>query len=917
MTLEKNNNENLIICQDCRGFGFTEKGRCENCQGLAMGFFRDGNFYFWGRKINNFYIFERRMHKWIDFALNACLFILGLAGLLSLFYYAWQESFLRIFKYSFWTEANLLLLFFWISLFFDMLLFYRLERSLEKSSVIKLKSYKEREEEKKAEGNDLSWRQIISLPKNKKIDISKKFSEESLQAIERAYKLARKYGHRQTDLIHLFYALLLKDKVTMIFVKLGADFDKLKQMIGRALQRQEKAKESYLSIDLKKILLKSYLEAYFSKQPKVKPADIMLVLAREENIASEILYDQDIDYEKINNVIAWIRINERMRRNLVKFKKAARLKPGSTMNRSMTALATPFLDKFSEDLTWLAKAGYIPPCVDREREMKEIMRVIESGKESVILTGKRGVGKDAIIEGVAWRMVEEDVPKILKDKRLVSLSIPELISGASPAEAEERLLRCLWEIERAGNVILVIPKIQDMVGITAGTEESLDLSEVLVDSINDRRIIVLATSLEDDYSKYIENKAIGGALKKIKVEEMDKNNTIQVLQVKSAAIQNKNNVHFSYGALEKAVDLADRYLHNAFLPAKAIDLIQEAAVEVKNKKGSGADVEAEDIASLVAEKTNIPLTNISEEESKKLLNLEEILHQRIIGQDEAVRQVSAALRRARTELREAERPIASFLFLGPTGVGKTELAKAVAENYFGSEESMIRLDMSEYQEQSGVYRLIGSPDGKSSGYLTEAVRKNPFSLLLLDELEKAHSDILDLFLQVMDDGRLTDSAGRTIDFTNIILIATSNAGTQYIQDEVRKDTDISSIKEALINKELREYYRPEFLNRFDGIIVFRPLTKEEIIKIARLMLNKVAKRLEEKGISFRATDEAVRELAERGFDPVFGARPMRRTIQEMVDNALAEYLLQGKLVRRDVAVLEPNGIIKIEKAKEL
>ncbi|MDP3985331.1 MAG: AAA family ATPase, partial [bacterium] len=319
----------------------------------------------------------------------------------------------------------------------------------------------------------------------------------------------------------------------------------------------------------------------------------------------------------------------------------------------------------------------------------------------------------------------------------------------------------------------------------------------------------------------------------------------------------------------------------------------------------------------ISQKTHVPVTEVTVGEAEKLLDMESRLHERVIGQDEAVKAVAAALRRARAELREAKRPIANFLFLGPTGVGKTELAKAVAAGYFGSEEQMIRLDMSEYQEQLSISRLIGAPGDAGGGVLTEAVRKQPFSLLLLDELEKAHKDILNLFLQVMDDGRLTDNTGRTIDFTNVILIATSNAGTPVIQEEIKKGTSVEAIKDKLINETLQNNYRPEFLNRFDGIIVFRPLTPDEILQITWLLIGKIKERLEAKGILLEVEDAAAERLAQEGFDPVFGARPLRRVIQDKVENALANFLLKQTIGRRDVVVFKADGSIEVRKAAAL
>ena len=363
--------------------------------------------------------------------------------------------------------------------------------------------------------------------------------------------------------------------------------------------------------------------------------------------------------------------------------------------------------------------------------------------------------------------------------------------------------------------------------------------------------------------------------------------------------------------------LTDRYMHETYLPKKAIEIAREAALYVFKTKGKDALVTAEDVSTIVAGKTGIPTTSVASDETEKLLTLESRMHGRVIGQDEAVSAVSAALRRARTELRSQARPIATFLFLGPTGVGKTELAKTVAETYFGSEDMMIRLDMSEYQDSSSIHRMIGVPGSGQGGLLTEAVRKNPFSIVLLDELEKASPDILNIFLQVFDDGRLTDATGRTIDFTNSIIIATSNAGTQYIQDAFSQGEDSSTVKTHLLEEELRGIYRPEFLNRFDGVIVFKPLVEADVLSITELFMAQVAKRLEPKGIGFRAEPEAIALLAQKGFDPKFGARPLRRLVQEEVDNAIATALLEGKVKRRDTIVLEPGGGIRIEEAPTL
>jgi len=510
-------------------------------------------------------------------------------------------------------------------------------------------------------------------------------------------------------------------------------------------------------------------------------------------------------------------------------------------------------------------------------------------------------------------MVVEDVPPFLQDKRLVSLNLSYLISGATQrGELEQRLNLIISEAVRSGNIVFFIRDIHNMVGVK-GMGGELDISEILADAIKKKLVYVLSTSIPQEYYRLIERTALGEVLSMVSIAPPNDEVNLQILGLNANRIEAKEGVYFSYKALKATLEFSKRYIHERFLPEKAINLLKECAILVRNQKGKNSFVKEEDVAFLVSSKTNIPLTSITQTESKKLLNLEKEIHKRIINQEEAVKLVASALRRARVELRDTRRPIANLLFLGPTGVGKTELAKTVSYVYFGSEKQMVRIDMSEYQTKESIDRLIGSPDGSSAGYLTEAVRKNPYTLLLLDEIEKAHPDILNLFLQVMDDGRLTDSLGRTVDFTNVILIGTSNAGTSFIQEEIKKNTPLEKIRQDLIQEKLQDYFKPEFLNRFDSIVVFKPLTKENIKEIARLMLNKLARQVEEKGIILKFTEEAISELAQKGFDPLFGARPLRRVIQEEVNDALARFLLENKISRGDIAILEKGCKIRIQK----
>ncbi len=918
--MDKKEELKFIVCPVCEGEGRTkDSSACPECGGPGVALIFRGNFIYFGKKLTPLQFLEDKIEKFIRLFLNIVLFIFSMVGALLLVWYIWRYGAVRALRIDFWLEADPILFIFFLSLMGDLYLFYRITIEGRSRQRVKRKIYGD--EEAEVPMVPYQWSELRNIPAKLKIDASRSFSAQTLKALEDSFRLAKKLGHQHIGPIHLFAALLPSRGVSAVFGRLGADVHKLKEKIARQLLKlgEKKIKVQYRypvpSLEMKMALLGAYVESYERREETVEEVEVLVALARQESAVSEILYDMEIEIDKIVNVVQWIRIWELLRKRWEHFKGAAKLKPKNTMDRAMTAVATPFLDRFSQDLTALAASGYLEPCVGRESEIEELLRIMESNLSSVILSGEPGVGKTAIIEGLAQRMVTEEVPGVLQDKRLVNLQVSRLIGGVSPIDAQERLLIIISEIARAGNVILVIEDVEKMIGLTGGGEESLDLSGILADALLRRYVVAIASTRPRHYSEYIESSPLAGALQKVNVLEPEENDAIQILEAKCPAIEAKHRVYFSYDAIEKSVRLADRFMHESFLPKKSIDLIEETAVLVRKKKGFDSIVLGSDVAEIVSGKTHIPASKITEEESDKLMNLEKLIHHRVIGQNEAVNMVASALRRARAELRSMDRPIVNLLFLGPTGVGKTELAKTVAEVYFGKEENMIRFDMSEYQLADSIDRLIGM-DGKG-GVLTEQVRKDPFSLLLFDEIEKAHPDILNLFLQIMDDGRLTDAAGRTIDFTNVILIATSNAGSRYIQQEVRKGKKAEDIKQGLLEGELQKNFRPEFINRFDGVIVFKPLTEKEIREITMLMLIKVQQRLKEKGIDLRVSDQAIVELAEEGFDPIYGARPLRRLIQEKVDNALAEYLLTGKIKRRDIVVLEGKDKIRVEKSEAL
>ncbi len=743
-------------------------------------------------------------------------------------------------------------------------------------------------------------------------DVLRLLQEDAVVALEEAYLIAKRANHLQVLPAHIFAGCLANRRLGLVFSRLGIQFDQIKDPLRRYFSRLEKGDVQFDGLG-EEVIAKATERAILQHRTIVSVLDLFAAAYEKEVFLQELLYSVGVEKEEVAGVLEWLAIDDQLRQRYTDFRKSAAFKPKKNMNRAYTAVATPFLDRISVDLTRYAASGGLPMLIHREREMNDMLRSIEGGRQSIVLVGPSGVGKEAIVFGLAEKMAAEDVPVILQDKRLLRLDIPLIVSSRGGVGAEERLLAALQEVGASRNIILVIEDIDQLIGAGNG---GVDLASVLAGELDKGYTFVISTVTPEAYSRVVEHSILAQKLQKIVIAEPERPAAMPVLQSKIGGIENANKILFTYKSLMALLELSDRYIHEKYLPEKAIVLAEEVGLEVgRRSSAEWTVVTKEDVASIISQKSNVPVTEVTQSEGDKLLRLEEILHERVIGQEEAVSAIASALRRARTELRAENRPMANFLFLGPTGVGKTELAKTTAEAYFGSEEAMLRFDMSEYQEARSVSRLIG--DQGNSGLLTEAVRKNPFSLVLLDELEKAHPDILNLFLQVMDDGRLTDGTGRTIDFTNVILIATSNAGTAYIQQAVNDGLSMDQIKTALLEEHLQQYYRPEFLNRFDGVMVFRPLTQDAVAEIAHLMMKKLAARLLEKGIQLRATDEAIYELAQKGYDPKFGARPLRRVLQEQVDNVIAELLLKGQVGRRDTIVLDAGGAVRVEKAVEL
>ncbi len=886
----------------------------EKKEELTAGYYSGDLFLYWGEQLTRYHIYYRRSRRILDkfHIIGSGVFGVGFLGFFLGLVYA-RKLTDAVYTSQFWFQENIIATLFWLSIISFSYMVYRVMVLQKPPALVDIHETRKNKKQKKVSPKKKGPGAVISKKDAK--DISKTFVDELRYVLEQAYLIADKHGDQTISPVHLFYALLDAQQVQSIFLRLGIGTKHLKAELAKAFAPKKNNIVPVLSADAMQILFHSYDVARTIKQEYVHVTELLIATIRQSEPLQEILYDMKVDKNKLNNVIEWMRIRERMRRQYRKFKKAAAHRSKYGMDRAMTAVATPFLNSFSQDITMKAKYGQLGAVVARDKEIDDIFRIVEGGRQSVVLVGERGVGKMSIIEGIAQRMIEDDVPDRLKDKRLVQLSTSSLLAGTTVSGAQQRLIQIMNEIAKAKNIILFIDNIQDLVSVNnAEGGEGLDVSETLAQYIGGSRFFTFATATTNGFNQHILNSALGTALSKVEVKEMEEDQAIQVLESKAGVVEYKHHVYFSYGAIEQSVKLAMKFLHDQNIPENAIGLMSEAASYVRNKKGENAMVQAEDVAAIVGEKTGIPVTSISEDESSKLMRLEEEMHNHVIGQNDAVQLVANALRRARAEVRSQKRPIANFLFLGPTGVGKTELAKTISNVYFGGEERMIRIDMSEFQDKAGVYRLIGQPGQQGTGLLTEAVRQEPFSLVLLDELEKADPDILNLFLQVFDDGRLTDSVGRVIDFTNTIIIATSNAGTAYVQEQINKGVTLEDIRQALIRGELKKYYRPEFLNRFDGIVLFKALNRDETKQIAGLMLKRVEKDLQKRGVFLRVEDAGLEALAEVGFDPEFGARPMRRAIQDKVENALAELILNKGLKRRDTVVIGEGAQLKVESA---
>jgi len=742
---------------------------------------------------------------------------------------------------------------------------------------------------------------LRNLSSEKKINIGKYFSPASISVLERA--LEKSSVSNADFFLNLIDFLAKIGDVEIGLERMNVPLAEFRKKIGDLIENSKENKFSSKPEIIAKIenLAKTSFEIALANNEKfVEPRNIFSALSsvNEEKVSQLFgvfsIAPKDVEnaliFSRFKNKFRWLK---RIPASLGGFVSNPYKIRHRFMNRAWTARPTPTLDRYGIDFTDLARAERVGFLVGHQNEYDRLADVLSrQSKPNALLVGEPSSGKETLIYHLAYELIKDKTQKSLFDKRLVSLSFGNLVSGAADAEVALRISKIIEEIILAGNIILYISDIHNLYK-TFG-QQSMSAADILIPAIIADAFPVVAATSPREYKEFIEPKSdFAGAFETIRVNEISEDEAVKLLTYDAIILENQTGVVVRFEAIKQAVFLAHKYFRQKLLPSSAEDLLKEALADA-SQKGNKL-LSANDVIAIAERKINVPIHKATKEEAEKLLNLESIIHQKLIDQEEAVKSVSRALREYRSGLSRKGGPIAVFLFVGPTGVGKTELSKILTKIQFGSENMMIRFDMSEYQDKQSIARFIGSSDGKIAGSLTEAAIQKPYSLILLDEFEKAHPDILNLFLQLFDEGRLTDNLGRTIDFTNTIIIATSNAHSDFIKSRLEARAPFGTITEEL-KKKLTDYFKPELLNRFSEIIVFKALLISDIEAISKLQLADVAKTISEaRGINLSFDEAVIKKVAELGFNPVFGARPLRGVISEKIRSVLAEKILRGEI----------------------
>lgn len=751
----------------------------------------------------------------------------------------------------------------------------------------------------------------FNLEKKTSQNMFEYFCEEDIEILDEAVRICKKNKINKLNLLVVMLALSKINMGKMFMVRSGFFLDQnTVQLILNQIKDTTVLSEDEIKSQNKKFLSECENIALKNRHKNIKFYDLVLALYKNLPIFAHILKETGILEIDVCTILSW---TEKVFEEGKTIYYWQRDYYPAGIGRDWSSGHTPNLNMFSVDISqYLVDARLEYQSKTRQELIQAMEDVLsKSGRNNILLIGDPGVGKTTLINSLAQKIARGKTHPALNYKHVVQLDINRILAGvSSKSELEARFLAIFNEASYAGNIILFVKNLDQLAGSYLGEMGTVNAAEFLLPYLESGKIHVIASITFDNFKNKLQaNTSLESLFSKIEVKEMKQEEVLPSIEHLISYIEIKHKIVFTYQAVRELIELSARYIHDEPFPQKAVDLLSELGV--KMEKVGKKIVEVDDVTEFISHRTKMPLGKVKEKEKGKLLNLEKVLHRRVIGQDEAINAIANALRRARAGLAGKKRPIGSFLFIGPTGVGKTETARTLAEAYYGSEKNMIRFDMSEFQEIHTIDRLIGAKSGNQfvPGRLTQGVKNNPYTLVLFDEIEKAHPNILNLLLQVLDEGRLTDASGRTIDFTSTIIICTSNAGSEKIREHLEDNISAESLGKVIINYLLKEgIFRPEFINRFDKVVCYKPLTPQEIVQIVKLMVDNLYKDLSEKNMKLEISEGALEKLAEKGFDPAFGARPLRRLIQEKVENLIAKRVISGEVKEGETIQITENDI---------